>query len=153
MKQYGTIMESYYRNYSTLHTTKQALTRVLAKKLCLGGSRRAEVILRTTLRCLCMHLPGEEIGALAFKLPTGMKCWANAKSTAGGRSDLHNLLQELKDCCGFRSMEEALVAAKSAISVLGLVVDLSEFGRLLPEELRELALQVKEEQALLRQRP
>ena len=152
---HGTGKESYFRNSFTsqqVHTTKQALIGGLAKNLNLGGSRTAELIFRTTLRCLCMNLPEEETGALSCKLPNGMKCWVNAKKTAGGRSDLHNLLWELKGSCGFRSMDEALAAAKSAISALGLVVDLAEFARLLPEELHELALQVREELALLKQR-
>ncbi len=149
---YGTALESYFRNSSTSQQvrTKQTLIGELAKNLNLSGSRSAELIFRTTLRCLCMNLPEEETGALSCKLPNGMKCWVNGKKTACGRSDLHNLLWELKDSCGFRSMEEALAAAKSAISALGLVVDLAEFARLLPKELHELALQVKEERALLK---
>ena len=146
---YGTVIDSYFKNRSSstsgqvCTTNKQALIGELAKKLNACGSRRAEQIFRTTLRCLCTNLSKEEVRALTCKLPDGMKGWVHAKKDAS--SDLYYFLAALKDSCGFRSMEESLGAAKEAISVLGCVIDLAEFAKPLPEELRELALQVKEE--------
>lgn len=147
-KRYKHIIDSYSKGYPSIrqsYNTKSMLVGELARRLSLDESRKAELIFKTTVGCLCTNLSAEEVELLRGRLPMGMKSWTSTNNMSAVVG-LHGLLSTLKLCCGFYSMEDALDAAKEVLFVLGEAIDLVDLVRSLPEELHELALQVKDQQ-------